>query len=87
MTTKWFLAPVAHWPRLPLAAAWAYSIFPTGVEPTNENPSVSGSCMSALTTSASPWTRLITPGGKPHCSINSKMRTCEIGTIGLGLTI
>src|SRR4051794_38447178 len=57
-----------------------------GVLPTNDTASTSGCCNSALTASASPWTTLTTPSGKPASVINCASSSDAEGSFSLGLS-
>src|SRR5437868_15481527 len=83
-TTTGFLAPPAHWARLPLAAARLYTYFATGDEPTKEIARTDGWSSKVSTAPFAPFTRLTTPGGRPNSSIRSKTRLIVIGTFSEG---
>ena len=56
-------------------------------EPTNEMASMSGESSIALTTSTEPFTRLMTPGGRPPTSsMISHISACVIGTCSEGFS-
>src|SRR5215212_2092555 len=80
-----FFAPPDAWTRFPAAAARAYTYWAVRVAPTNEIALIFGWSSRAFTASWAPFTRFITPGGNPACSISSNTRRWTIGSCSDGL--
>ena len=85
-TTAWFLAPPSAWTRLPEAWPRSKTWRATGVEPTKETAATSGWSRRASTASASPWTTVKTPSGRPASRHRSATRPVGEGSRSEGLS-